>query len=98
MTAKTAAIDKMYPDHFIVICPEDAKDWGISEDDIVKVTSPRGYIKTRAVIKNSVKKGTVSMPFHWDEGANVLTNADVLDPICRIPGLKLSGVKIEKAD
>jgi formate dehydrogenase major subunit len=37
------------------------------------------------------------MPFHWGEGANVLTNSQALDPASKIPGLKLSGVKIERA-
>ena len=96
MTGKTKAIDEYYPDGFIMINPEDARAWGIAQGDAVKVSSPRGSVKTRAVVTGNVKKGTAAMPFHWSEGANVLTCSDVLDPVCEIPGLKLTGVKIEK--
>jgi formate dehydrogenase major subunit len=96
MTDKNKAIVELYPDSFIMVHPDDAKGWGISEGDSVKVSSPRGSIKTRAVVTEEVTKGTACMPFHWPEAANVLTCSDVIDPICKIPGLKLAGVKIEK--
>jgi formate dehydrogenase major subunit len=96
MTGKTPAINEYYPDHYIMINPADAKTWGIADGETVKVTSPRASIQTCALITDKVKAGTAAMPFHWPE-ANMLTNADELDPLCRIPGLKVTGVKIEKS-
>jgi formate dehydrogenase major subunit len=96
MTGKNKVIDEMYSDSFIMINPDDAKGWGVVDDDIVKVSSPRGSIKTRAVVTDEIKKGTACMPFHWPDAANVLTCSEVIDPICKIPGLKLAGVRIEK--
>jgi len=96
MTAKTKAIDAYYPDNFVQINPEDAKAWEIGDGEPVRVSSPRGSLEARAIVTDVVKKGTVSMPFHWPQSANVLTNADDLDPISKIPGLKLVAVKLEK--
>ncbi len=36
------------------------------------------------------------MPFHYAEGANVLTDSENLDPVCMIPGYKQVGIRIEK--
>ena len=97
MTAKTKAINEYAPDNFISINPDDAKNWGVANGDNVKISSPRGFIHARAVIANTVKKGTATMPFHWALGANVLTDGGALDPVSKIPGLKLAGVKIERS-
>lgn len=96
MTAKTKAIDEYYPEGFVQINPEDAAMWGISDGELVRVSSPRGSVEVKAKIIDILKKGTAAMPFHWPAGANVLTCADDLDPISKIPGLKLVGVRVEK--
>jgi len=96
MTGKTKAIVEHSPDGYISINTEDAKDWGVADGEIVRITSPRGSAEVRAVVTGDVVKGTAAMPFHWPDGANVLTDAAELDPISRIPGLKLAGVRIEK--
>jgi len=96
MTGKTKAIKAHAPDGFVKINSRDAKDWGVADGETVRVSSPRGEAKVRAVVTDAVARGTAAMPFHWADGANVLTCAEVLDPISKIPGLKLVGVKIEK--
>jgi len=46
---------------------------------------------------DKVEVGSVFIPFHFAEAAaNVLTNP-VLDPIAKIPELKVCAVRIEKA-
>jgi len=96
MTAKSKAVDLQAPGNFIQINPQDAKTLGIADGDIVKVTSPRGSVVAPAAITNAVGKGVAAMPFHWGEGANVLTDAHALDPVSKIPGFKQTGVRIEK--
>ena len=98
LTAKSEEIDKFYPDHFILINTDDAKELNIFDGDTVKVTSPRGCVCTKAIITDSIKKGVASMPFHWGDGANVLTDSELLDPKSKIPGLKQTGVRIEKVN
>jgi formate dehydrogenase major subunit len=96
MTAKTKGIDEHSPDNFVQINTDDAQAGGIPNGETVKVSSPRGSITVRSVVTDAVVKGTAAMPFHWAEGANVLTDSHVLDPLSKIAGFKLSGVKIEK--
>jgi formate dehydrogenase major subunit len=63
--------------------------------DNVKVSSRRGSIKVKARISEGISRGVVFIPFHFKEAAaNVLTNT-ALDPISKIPELKVCAVKIE---
>jgi formate dehydrogenase major subunit len=47
---------------------------------------------------DTLQTGVVWMPFHYAEGANILTDAHHLDPVSKIPGYKVVGVKLEKVD
>jgi predicted molibdopterin-dependent oxidoreductase YjgC len=77
------------------INPDDAKQLDINDGMIVKVSSRRGAINVKTVISDRPAKGMVFVPFHFKEAAaNVLTNT-VLDPISKIPELKVCAVKIE---
>jgi len=96
MTAKSKSIDMQEPDNYVQICREDAHVLGIKDGETVRITSPRGSVEVSASITDVVEKGVAVMPFHWASGANTLTDARILDPVCKIPGLKLTGVKIEK--
>ncbi|SNS09927.1 formate dehydrogenase (NADP) alpha subunit [Anaerovirgula multivorans] len=96
MTAKTDGINQMAPGHYIEMNSKLATAKGIQDGDMVKVTSRRGSITTKAIVTDIVDENVVFIPFHWTEGANVLTNGEVLDKYCKIPGLKVTGVKVEK--
>ena len=85
------------PEGYAEIHPKTAGDLGVNDGDYVNVSSRRGTIKTKALVTNKVAIGSVFIPFHFAEAAaNVLTNP-VLDPIAKIPELKVCAVKIEKA-
>lgn len=97
MTGRVEGIDELYPESFIEIHPEDAAKLGIKEGEMVKVTSRRGAIETKTLITDRVALGLVFMPFHFAVGAaNRLTSSTHLDPIAKIPELKVSAVRIEK--
>ncbi|SNR97593.1 NAD-dependent formate dehydrogenase catalytic subunit [Anaerovirgula multivorans] len=96
MTDKTDGINVVAPHNYIEIHPTLAKEKNIKDGDLVKATSPRGEIQVIARVTDIVDENVVFIPFHWGDGANVLTNGEVLDPYCKIPGFKVSGVKIEK--
>ncbi len=96
MTRKSKAIETVAGQAYIEINPTDAERLGIGNSEMVTVASRRGAISLRARIGNIVPPGVVCIPFHYAEApANVLTNS-ALDPICRIPELKVCAVKIEK--
>jgi len=80
------------------IHPEDAAALGVKEADRVEVTSRRGSVTTRACVSARPMKGVVFMPFHFHEApANMLTN-DALDPIAKIPELKVCAVRVRRAE
>ena len=61
----------------------------------MRVRSRRGEVTTRAVVSDDVPPGMVAMPYHFSEApANLLTN-DALDPISRMPELKVCAVAVE---
>jgi len=80
----------------VEVNPEDALALGISDGEAVKVVSRRGEIPAKARVTEVTPVGVVTMDFHFTESpANVLTNP-VLDPVAKIPELKVCAVKIER--
>ena len=95
MTRKIDAINKVSPEAYIEIHSSDAKQLGINDGKWVKVSSRRGSIDIKAIISDRPIKGMLFMPFHFREAAaNVLTST-ALDPIAKIPELKICAVKVE---
>ena len=98
MTDRTRAIHFTAPRKWIELWHEDAMEMGIVEGEWVKVSSKRGSIFAEARIVDTLQPGVAWMPFHYAEGANVLSDAHHLDPVSKIPGYKQIGIKIEKVD
>jgi len=98
MTRRIDAINKLSPSAYVEIHPDDADKLGIHDGDKVKVSSRRGSIDIKVTISARPLKGVVFIPFHFKEAAaNVLTNT-ALDPISKIPELKVCAVKIERIE
>jgi predicted molibdopterin-dependent oxidoreductase YjgC len=74
--------------------PADAEQMGISDGGRVRLRSRRGRFEIAVQITDRVPKGIVFSTFHSSE-INVLTN-DSLDPVCKVPELKICAVAIEK--
>ena len=98
MTDRTRAVHFTAPRNWLEVWYEDAMELGIQEGDWVKVSSKRGSICAEARIVDTLQPGVVWMPFHYAEGANILTDSHHLDPVSKIPGYKVVGVKLEKVD
>lgn len=95
MIRKEDALNNVRPEAYVELNPDDAQELGVSDNQKVKVSSRRGSIKIKIQISDRVGKGRVFIPFHYKEAAaNVLTNT-ALDPIAKIPELKVCAVKIE---
>jgi formate dehydrogenase alpha subunit len=96
LTRRTEGLEEIAPPAPFEISPDDAAREGIGEGEQVAVTSRRGSVQVRALITDRVPNGTVFMPFHYREApANVLTNP-ALDPVAKIPELKVCAVRIRK--
>ncbi|MCK5512816.1 MAG: molybdopterin-dependent oxidoreductase, partial [Thermodesulfovibrionia bacterium] len=96
MIRKGDDLNNIAPEAYVELNPDDAKQLGVQNGEHVIVSSRRGSIKIKVDASERVVKGRVFIPFHYKEAAaNVLTNT-ALDPISKIPELKVCAVKIEK--
>jgi len=97
MTRKGDALNRLYPEALAEINVEDAKALNVASGDYVKIASRRGELRIKAVVSEVTDRGVAFVPFHFYESAvNKLTNP-ALDPVSKIPELKICAVKIEKA-
>ena len=96
MTRKVKELNIIHGEELVEINPSDASALGIADGDMVKVTSRRGEVETRARVTATSPVGVVSMDFHFAESpVNVLTNP-VLEPVAKIPEFKVCAVRVEK--
>ncbi len=78
------------------INPTTANRLSIHDGELISVVSRRGAIETTAVVTEDIQEDVVFIPFHFVDGAaNQLTH-NTLDPIAKIPELKVSAVRLEK--
>ncbi len=97
MSRKCRILNDLVPYGTLEISNTDAEQIGIKNGELLSVSSRRGKIEVEAEITDRAVAGTVFMAFHFHENpANALTIA-ALDPIARIPELKVCAVKVEKA-
>jgi len=98
MTMKTHDLNVQAPENFIEICRQDAAAFNVENGSMASISSRRGTITARVKISSKAVKGTVFVPFHFAKSAaNRLTNA-ALDPVCKIPELKVCAVTLAPLD
>ncbi len=96
MTHKVAGLDRLAPEERVEINPDDACQLEVADGDWIEVSSRRGQVKAHAQLTSRVDRGVVFMTFHYAEAlGNVLTNP-ALDPIAKIPELKVCAVQVKK--
>jgi len=95
MTRRSEKLAQEVPLSYLEVNPADAQTMGVRHGQMVHVRSRRGELDTQAFVTPRVPPGVVFMPFHFAEAAaNVLTNR-ALDPLCKIPELKVCAVRVE---
>ncbi len=96
MTRKVKGLNTLRSEELVEINPRDASTAGSADGEIVKVISRRGEVTAKAKVTEVSPQGVVSMTFHFAESpTNRLTNP-ALDPVAKIPELKVSAVRVEK--
>ena len=97
MTRRVPGLEQLAPEERVELNPDDAVKMGVNDGDWLKVSSRRGEVRARAWVTDRVGHGVVFMTFHYAEAlTNELTNTAV-DPIAKIPELKVCAVKVEKS-
>jgi formate dehydrogenase major subunit len=97
MTRRSEGLNWREPRGFAEVNAADAECAGVLDGKPVVIKSRRGEVRTQARVTDRVPPGVVFLSFHWREApANLLTSDESLDPIAKIPELKISAVRIEK--
>jgi formate dehydrogenase alpha subunit len=97
MTRRSPTLTAQLNEGYIELNFDDAARLGVSGSETVRVISRRGAISLKTRITHIIPAGTVFIPFHFAEAAaNVLTSGSSLDPVAKIPELKVCAVRIEK--
>ena len=95
MTRRVGAIESHAGEAYVEVNPADSAKLGIENGDMIRVSSKRGAVELKATVTRRIPSGVVFIPMHYHEAAaNVITN-DALDPVVKIPELKVCAVKIE---
>jgi len=96
MTRRVPGLEWLVPEERIRMNPFDAAKRGIEDGDWARITSRRGEVRARVEITEECAPGVVFMTFHFAEAAaNLLTNP-ALDPVAKIPELKVCAVQVER--
>ena len=97
MTRRVAGLNQIRGQELVEINPADAERLGIGGGDRVRVASRRGEVFAHARVTDGSPPGVVSMSFHFTESrTNIVTNPG-LDPVAKIPELKVAAVRVERA-
>ena len=102
---------KLYPDPFVLVHPEDALKYGITDGEWITISSPRGKIISKAMITYECKEGCVFIPrpgwrdeckelglpgYGWDKAnGNVLVPSNPAEPGYGATAMRSSLCKIE---
>jgi formate dehydrogenase alpha subunit len=96
LSRKVEGLNALRSEERVEINPADAAALEIDDGETVKVISRRGAVRAKVKISKMTPPGVVSMTFHYPETrTNVLTHS-ALDPVAKIPELKVCAVKIER--
>ncbi|MDO7905191.1 molybdopterin-dependent oxidoreductase [Paenibacillus sp. JX-17] len=99
-TGRSPYLQMAAPHGYAELHHEDARQLGVIEGEVVRVTSPRGWIEVPVKISDVVQQGLIFVPFHfgsWEghQAANELT-ADFVDPLSKQPTFKHCAGRINK--
>lgn len=96
-TQQSKVLSSLAPRDVLEVNPLDGQKLDLNHGDMVKVISRRGEISIPVKLTETVDQGTVYTTFYSvDVPINLLT-IDALDPMAKVPELKICAVKLEKA-
>jgi predicted molibdopterin-dependent oxidoreductase YjgC len=98
MTGNSPGLAELSDHAYVEMHSEDAARLGICDGDLVEVTSKHGTVIAEAHVEreSAPKRGVVFMPFHFAEAPANRVTGSALDPTAKIPGLKVTAVRVSK--
>ncbi|MBV7506618.1 nitrate reductase [Bacillus sp. sid0103] len=96
-TRKSPALAARNVEPFMEIHPATAVKYQIQDQSLVKIESRRGSVVVRSKWSETIRHDTIFVPFHWADSQNInLLVSKELDPACKMPGFKVSAVKVSQ--
>ncbi len=96
MTQKSKGIRQKQSKNFVEMNTSDAARLGISDGQLVTVTTRRGQLTVHAAVGDRVREWMLWMPFHFiDQPTNKITN-DAFDNITRTAEYKVCAAVVQK--
>ncbi len=99
-TGRVAKLNQHTPQPFLQLHPNDARERGIQDGQLVEVRGRRGTVRVKAQLTDDVRPGLCFLPMHWGKllssnlnRANNLTNT-LVDPRSKEPDFKFSAVDV----
>ena len=98
MTRRASVLDALEPDPVVSVHPDDLTKLGIEPGGPIELESRRGKLTAYARSDRGMQRGTLFMPFVYNEAAaNLLTN-DAIDPFGKIPEFKFCAVRVRAGE
>ncbi|MCL6597635.1 MAG: formate dehydrogenase subunit alpha [Alicyclobacillus macrosporangiidus] len=97
LTYRVRGIERKVPTAYVEVSPELAAERGIRDGALVRLTSPYGSVKLRAVVTDRVQGNELYLPmntWHDDEAVNYLTSS-YHDDVTHTPAYKEVQVRLE---
>lgn len=98
-TGRVAKLNKLNPEPFLQLHPDDAASLGVRDGDRVEIRSRRGRAVLPAAVDDAVRPGVCFAPMHWadafapDVAVNAVTN-DAVDAESLQPEFKMCAVAV----
>jgi formate dehydrogenase alpha subunit len=95
MSRRSRPLAQHRSEAYAEVDPATASALGLSDGALVRIVSRRGQVTVPVRIVPGTGRKVIFMPFHFHEAAaNLLTNT-ALDPVAKIPELKVCAVRLE---
>jgi len=98
ISRKVKGLNILKSEELVEINPKDASALGIADGEMIKVVSRRGEVVAKAKVTEASPVGVITMSFHFTESPTNALTSRALDPVSKIPELKVCAVRIEKSD
>ena len=95
MSRRSKKLSRISGEGFMEMNPDDMAREGLSQGEMVRVTSPFGSVQVSIKACPTLSPGFLFAPIHFsDPNVNALMSAVPLDPKARMPALKVVPVSV----
>ncbi|MBM7866146.1 formate dehydrogenase subunit alpha [Heliobacterium gestii] len=96
--SRRTGLETIYPEEHLEMHPGDAAACGLVDGDWVCLSTRRGAIALPVRLTESILAGTVFTSFHFAEAAVNKLTIGVVDPVAKIPELKVCACRVERVE